>query len=115
MGYWAAPGRARIKRLPVDETFDDAANTVATAETHKINLSVFETRNLIEGAPRHYGSQANEVLVAALVMALKGWTGEDALLIDLEGHGREALFASVDLSRTVGWFTTLFPVIFDEL
>src|SRR2546429_678793 len=42
-----------------------------------------------------------------------GWTGRDRVLIDLEGHGREDLFDRVDLSRTVGWFTTLFPVALD--
>ena len=36
-----------------------------------------------------------------------------AVLIDLEGHGREEIFADVDLSRTVGWFTSLFPVRLD--
>ena len=39
--------------------------------------------------------------------------GEHAVLLDLEGHGREEIFADVDLSRTVGWFTSLFPVRLD--
>jgi len=111
--YWAALADVRIKPLPLDGPSDEAANTVADAETYKFCLNALDTRCLLEGAPRHYGSQANEVLVASLVMALNAWTRADALLIDLEGHGREELFETVDLSRTVGWFTTLFPVIFD--
>jgi non-ribosomal peptide synthase protein (TIGR01720 family) len=51
------------------------------------------------------------VLLTALAQAFAGWTGEHALLIDLEGHGREEVVDGVDLSRTVGWFTTLFPVL----
>ncbi|MEW6736614.1 MAG: condensation domain-containing protein, partial [Acidobacteriota bacterium] len=43
--------------------------------------------------------------------ALAEWTGEESLLIDLEGHGREELFSDLDISRTVGWFTTIFPVL----
>ncbi|WP_226890104.1 condensation domain-containing protein, partial [Nostoc sp. MG11] len=39
------------------------------------------------------------------------WTGNSTVVIDLEGHGREELFSDVDLSRTVGWFTSLFPVL----
>ncbi|MGH8473947.1 MAG: condensation domain-containing protein, partial [Gammaproteobacteria bacterium] len=57
-----------------------------------------------------YHTQINDVLLTALVQSFERWTGERALLLDLEGHGREELFAEVDLSRTVGWFTTLFPV-----
>ncbi|MGJ3561975.1 hypothetical protein ACR6C2_42370 [Streptomyces sp. INA 01156] len=41
---------------------------------------------------------------------LCGWTGHDRVLVDVEGHGREELFADVDTSRTVGWFTTRHPV-----
>jgi non-ribosomal peptide synthase protein (TIGR01720 family) len=49
-------------------------------------------------------------LLTALVQAFARWTGEHTLLVDLEGHGREVVVEGVDLSRTVGWFTTLFPV-----
>jgi non-ribosomal peptide synthase protein (TIGR01720 family) len=44
---------------------------------------------------------------------LSTWTKGDSLLIDLEGHGREEILEYVDLSRTVGWFTTIFPVVLD--
>jgi non-ribosomal peptide synthase protein (TIGR01720 family) len=44
---------------------------------------------------------------------LNGWTGRSTLTIDVEGHGREDLFEDIDLSRTVGWFTALFPVRLD--
>ncbi len=54
--------------------------------------------------------QINDVLLTALAQTLARWTGERTLLLDLEGHGREEVVDGVDLSRTVGWFTTLFPV-----
>jgi amino acid adenylation domain-containing protein/non-ribosomal peptide synthase protein (TIGR01720 family) len=111
--YWAAPERARVRPLPLEPTGDSASNTVAEAERLTLSLSVFDTRVLLEGASRHYGAHADEVLVASLAIALKEWTHEDFLLIDLEGHGREELFEAVDLARTVGWFTTVFPVIFE--
>ncbi len=50
------------------------------------------------------------MLLTALLDAFSHWTGEPALLIELEGHGREDLFDDVDVSRTVGWFTSAFPV-----
>ena len=61
----------------------------------------------------------NEVLLTGLVVAVADWCrrrgrgGGSAVLIDLEGHGREEMFADVDLSRTVGWFTSLYPVRLD--
>jgi non-ribosomal peptide synthase protein (TIGR01720 family) len=53
------------------------------------------------------------VLLTALAQAVGGWSGNRRLLVDMEGHGREALFEDVDLSRTVGWFTSIYPVALD--
>ncbi|MBV9790246.1 MAG: non-ribosomal peptide synthetase, partial [Chloroflexi bacterium] len=58
-----------------------------------------------------YQTQITEVLLTALAQTINEWTGGTALRVDLEGHGREDLFEDVDLSRTVGWFTSLYPVL----
>ena len=50
-------------------------------------------------------------MLTALAQVLATWSGSDSVLIDLEGHGREEILPDVDLSRTVGWFTTIFPVV----
>jgi non-ribosomal peptide synthase protein (TIGR01720 family) len=55
----------------------------------------------------------SDVLLAGLAWTLCRWTGRDRVLIDLEGHGRDDLFDDVDLSRTVGWFTSVFPVVLE--
>ncbi|MCC1705883.1 hypothetical protein KSI34_24965, partial [Salmonella enterica subsp. enterica serovar Indiana] len=52
----------------------------------------------------------NDLLLTALVRVISRWSGQAGALIQLEGHGREDLFDTLDLSRTVGWFTSLFPV-----
>ncbi len=64
----------------------------------------------MQDVPSVYNTQINDVLLTALIQSFAQWTGERSLLVDLEGHGREDLFEDVDLSRTVGWFTTLFPI-----
>ncbi|MCP4660259.1 MAG: amino acid adenylation domain-containing protein, partial [bacterium] len=56
-------------------------------------------------------TQINDVLLTALVRAVARWTGQRSLLLELEGHGREELFAGLDVSRTVGWFTTTCPLL----
>jgi len=55
--------------------------------------------------------QINDVLTAWCKLA--EWTGERTLLVDQEGHGREDIFDDVDLSRTIGWFTTIFPLLLE--
>ena len=63
--------------------------------------------------PAVYHTQINDVLLSALAQALGSWSGEKRVLVDLEGHGREPLFEDVDLSSSVGWFTSLFPVLLE--
>jgi non-ribosomal peptide synthase protein (TIGR01720 family) len=63
--------------------------------------------------PRAYHTQVNDVLLAAVARVLGRWAGDGRALVDVEGHGREEIFEGADLSRTVGWFTTLYPVLLD--
>jgi amino acid adenylation domain-containing protein/non-ribosomal peptide synthase protein (TIGR01720 family) len=107
--YWLAEPRTQFARLPVD--YPGGANTVASARTVALSLSMEETRALLQEVPHAYQTYIDEVLLTALVQALVRWTGVPAVLVDLEGHGREEIVEGVDLSRTVGWFTTVFPVL----
>jgi non-ribosomal peptide synthase protein (TIGR01720 family) len=68
-----------------------------------------ETRVLLSEIPALAHAQINEILLTALARVLARWAGAP-VLIDLEGHGREELNGGIDLSRTVGWFTSIFPV-----
>ncbi|MGH7999038.1 MAG: amino acid adenylation domain-containing protein, partial [Brasilonema sp.] len=108
--YWLAQARKSIPCLPVDFLGN---NTVASERTVSIALSVEETQALLQDVPTAYRTQINDVLLTALVQTFAQWTGEHLLLVELEGHGREEIFDDVDLSRTVGWFTTHFPVLLD--
>ncbi|HEV2150586.1 MAG TPA: amino acid adenylation domain-containing protein [Longimicrobiaceae bacterium] len=108
--YWTHPGR-RVRPLPVDHPGGE--NSVASARAVTVSLNPDETEALLREVPTAYRTQINDVLLAALVEAMAGWTGEQRLLVDLEGHGREDLFADVDLSRTVGWFTAVHPMLLD--
>jgi non-ribosomal peptide synthase protein (TIGR01720 family) len=76
-------------------------------------LGADHTRSLLHELPERYKTQINDVLLTALAVAFQGWTRTPSLLVDLEGHGREEVGEGLDVSRTVGWFTTLFPVLLD--
>jgi len=97
-----------VPPLPVDG--DASANTEGEAGRLTVELDEETTRALLTDVPPVYGTRINDVLLAALARALRGWTGERAILVDLEGHGREDLFEGVDLSRTAGWFTAIHPL-----
>jgi amino acid adenylation domain-containing protein/non-ribosomal peptide synthase protein (TIGR01720 family) len=109
LAYWLDEGRAQAGRLPLDMPGGD--NLEISARSVFVALEEGETRSLLQEVPKAYRTQINDVLVTALSQALARWTGARALRIDLEGHGREDLVEGADLSRTVGWFTSLFPVV----
>nr|WP_233223421.1 non-ribosomal peptide synthetase [Amycolatopsis sp. CA-128772] len=72
-------------------------------------LSAGETAALLRETPAAYRTRIDDLLVSALARVLARWLGDDRVVLELEGHGREEIFGDVDLSRTVGWFTTLYP------
>ncbi|UKP00593.1 non-ribosomal peptide synthetase [Nostoc sp. UHCC 0870] len=107
--YWTSPTWQKIPPLPVD--YAPGSNTMADVDTYSTFLSVTDTQALLQEVPQAYRTQINDVLLTALALTFQTWTGENRLLVELEGHGREDLFPSINLSRTMGWFTSLFPVL----
>ncbi|HEY0606305.1 MAG TPA: amino acid adenylation domain-containing protein, partial [Herpetosiphonaceae bacterium] len=107
--YWLAPERAQVPALPLDDP--GGANTGASMQQISVVLDADETQTLLRDVPRAYRTQINDLLLTALAQTLADWAGHDRVLVDLEGHGRETLIDGVDLSRTVGWFTTHVPVV----
>jgi amino acid adenylation domain-containing protein/non-ribosomal peptide synthase protein (TIGR01720 family) len=108
LAFWTAPQRARAARLPRD---GGGENTVQTEGRVTVALAATETAALLKEVPQAYRTQINDVLLTALVQSFAEWSGERGLLVDLEGHGREEILEDLDLSRTVGWFTSIFPVL----
>ncbi|GAX45364.1 non-ribosomal peptide synthase [Tolypothrix sp. NIES-4075] len=111
LNYWLNLPWSKVAPLPVDEPANKQYNTVANAAEVSVALDKKQTDALLQEVCVAYNTQINDVLLTALAQSLRKWTGKSAFLIDLEGHGREDLFEEVDLSRTVGWFTSLFPVL----
>ncbi|WP_413206152.1 amino acid adenylation domain-containing protein [Rhodospirillum sp. A1_3_36] len=114
LDYWRKQARATAAPLPRDHTAGPEANGAASAEQVTVALAPTVTRALLQDVPRVYRTQINDALLTALVRAFARWTGDRHLRIVLEGHGREALFSDVDLSRTVGWFTAAYPLLLSD-
>lgn len=109
--WWSGKGQHTDFKLPVDFDATPNANCVGTAASVSVALDVDQTKRLLHDIPQVYRTQINDVLLTALCQVLHRWSGATSILIDVEGHGREALFDDIDLSRTVGWFTTVYPVL----
>lgn len=105
LDYWADALQAHP--LPVDLANQEPGPLSGAVS---VLLDVGDTESLLRSAPTAYRARINDVLLGALAWALSRWTGDSRVLIDLEGHGREDILDGVDLSRTVGWFTTMYPV-----
>ncbi|MGW1278684.1 amino acid adenylation domain-containing protein [Streptomyces tsukubensis] len=112
--YWRSllttPNPPLGSRLP-----DPAVDTMSTVDTVRIQLPADTTDALLTTLPAAYRSTPTDVLLAALALAVNQWQGTDRpLLVRLEGHGREEdLAPGADLSRTVGWFTSMHPARID--
>jgi amino acid adenylation domain-containing protein/non-ribosomal peptide synthase protein (TIGR01720 family) len=109
--YWCSESRKNVKALPQD--LDGKIAPHAEAQLVTASLNIEETRELLQAVPQVYHTQINDVLLAALGRACMEWNGGNSVLVDVEGHGREDLLAGVDVSQTVGWFTTIYPVLLE--
>jgi len=104
--YWQA--QSVDTDLPCDHPEGGLQNRLGTKLETRLDGE--QTRRLLQDAPAAYRTQVNDLLLTALARVISRWSEQPAALIQLEGHGREDLFDDIDLSRTVGWFTSLFPV-----
>jgi len=109
--YWSQSGLMEISRIEKDFPVED--NYVKDTEVLSFHLDEEVTGDLLMRVNDSFGTEINDILLAAFGLAIKMAIGHNKLLISLEGHGRENIFENIDISRTVGWFTIKYPIIFD--
>ncbi|QWI14266.1 non-ribosomal peptide synthetase [Bacillus mycoides] len=106
--YWNERVEKETMKIPMDypmqETTEESIDQVTRT------LGVEETHVLLQEVPVTHKTRINEVLLAALGQAIVDFTNQQTVSIHLEGHGREEMVEGIDLSRTVGWFTSIYPV-----
>ncbi|MFD8546328.1 amino acid adenylation domain-containing protein [Streptomyces sp. NPDC059649] len=99
-----------------DRPFDATVDTMATVQRVQLELSPQATENLLTALPAAFRCGVNDGLLTAFTLAVAAWrrkrhSTEPSVLIRLEGHGREQdIIPGADLSRTMGWFTSMYPV-----
>ncbi|MEU2496292.1 amino acid adenylation domain-containing protein [Streptomyces sp. NPDC007883] len=117
---WTAVLDAGSEPFPLDREPDPDRDTTAALRELELRLPPEVTGPLLSAVPAAFGAGVNDVLLAGLALAFTDRNRRDggsgtSVLVDLEGHGREEELAGADagLSRTVGWFTSVFPVRLD--
>ena len=108
LSWWQNQLQGASDTLPCDNPQGGQQQKHATSVVTQLGSEL--TRQLLQDAPAAYRTQINDLLLTALARVISRWTGQSDVLIRLEGHGREDLFDTLDLSRTVGWFSNLYPV-----
>ena len=110
LAYWQQV-LTNIHKLPLDNPFDKRNHRLLNSALAEVVLSVEKTHQLLTSVPAIYHTQVNDILLTALAISFNRWSNQQSLAISLEGHGREDLFSDIDISRTIGWFTTHYPVV----
>ena len=104
--YWQAQ-QAAGGELPL---LSSEAGSEGTRQRLELSLDAGFTRDLLQAGQQAYRLRADELLLTALSRVLCNWSEQPTLTVHLESHGRAPLFDDIDLSRSVGWFTSLYPV-----
>jgi amino acid adenylation domain-containing protein/non-ribosomal peptide synthase protein (TIGR01720 family) len=109
--YWHSLEAAAPE--PLRKDFPASGNRLDQLVTHSISLSEADTELLLTKVNTAFNTEINDILMAALSLAVKHSFGPEKIMIAMEGHGREEILADIDISRTIGWFTTIYPVVLD--
>jgi amino acid adenylation domain-containing protein/non-ribosomal peptide synthase protein (TIGR01720 family) len=108
--FWLAQLTCPVAALPVDRPTADVGcmvdNRIVSA-----TLDAASTRALQQESHTAYRTRINDLLLAGVYLAMRRWTGGTAMRLRMEGHGREALFDGMDLTQTVGYFTSVYPLV----
>ncbi|MDP4143546.1 MAG: amino acid adenylation domain-containing protein [Bacillota bacterium] len=108
--YWNTIENQNILPIMKDSKLC-CSKKIGDCKTISISLDEEYTEKLLRETNKAYNTEINDILLTALAKTIKFWTSNEQVLINLEGHGRENIAEDLDVSRTVGWFTSKYPVL----
>ncbi|MBU3162817.1 amino acid adenylation domain-containing protein, partial [Clostridium estertheticum] len=110
--YWNGIDKCDIRKLP--KVKEAAVTKMEDLRSIGFNLTQQQTESLLKNVNKAYNTEINDILLTALGLTISKWTGSENTLVNLEGHGREEIIKNVDITRTVGWFTSQYPVVLNS-
>ncbi|MGD2087201.1 MAG: amino acid adenylation domain-containing protein [Candidatus Aminicenantes bacterium] len=109
--YWV---KLESRVIPaIEKDFHQDSNYVKDAENQSFLLNEEETGLLLEKVNKAFGTEINDIQLTALVLGIKETFAHEQVLLMLESHGREEIMENMDVKRTIGWYTCLYPVLLD--
>lgn len=107
--YWKKVCNQELPGLPQDKELNGANGAVDTREVFSLSAA---TTEILQTRVHHVlNTEVNDVLLTGLGLAIKDVLALDKVVLEMEGHGREDILEGLDVSRTVGWFTTIYPFV----
>jgi iturin family lipopeptide synthetase B len=106
--YWTRLESENVSPIPRD--FEAPEPVLKQSKTIEFSLGESETALLLTEVNKAFNTEINDILLTALGLAIKETFGQNRALIELEGHGREEILDDLDISRTIGWFSSKYPV-----
>ncbi|WP_181219296.1 plipastatin non-ribosomal peptide synthetase PpsC [Bacillus subtilis] len=108
--YWRSVEEQQAAELPY-EIPHHVNIDFSKRDSLSFSLTEADTAVLLQNVNHAYGTDTQDILLTAASLAICEWTGGSKLRIAMEGHGREHILPELDISRTVGWFTSMYPVL----
>ncbi|MDZ5669805.1 non-ribosomal peptide synthetase [Bacillus stercoris] len=108
--YWRSAEEQQTAELPYEMPLHENTGCSMRASV-SFSLSEADTDVLLQNVNHAYGTDTQDILLTAASLAICEWTGGSKLRIAMEGHGREHIIPELDISRTVGWFTSMYPAL----
>ena len=109
--YWKQLENTSVSSLYKDFAVETC--TLGESATVEMVLTREQTDHLLRHVHHAYHTEMNDILLSALGLAIQEWGQTDRIAVQLEGHGREEMMEDVNISRTVGWFTSMYPIVLD--
>lgn len=109
LAYWREAEEYQTEALPFDQMNTQTLNE-RKRDTVSFSLNTKETDALLKSVNSIYNTDTQDMLLASVILALRDWTKQSAVKLSLESHGREDVLDGIDVSRTVGWFTAIYPL-----
>ncbi|WP_341479330.1 amino acid adenylation domain-containing protein, partial [Clostridium gasigenes] len=109
--YWSK--LLLYKNSKLNKSKNEEIAIVKNSEMIEFSISDSKTKDLLRSINKAYDTRINEILLTVLGISVASWTGEEKVLVDIEAHGREDIDKNIDITRTLGWFTSIYPMVLD--
>jgi amino acid adenylation domain-containing protein/non-ribosomal peptide synthase protein (TIGR01720 family) len=113
LDYWRKINETKLGSLVKDSRLNTGKRRFGDSETVTMVLNKKYTEQLLREVNQAFATEINDILLTALGLSIKEWVGITKITVNMEGHGRESIIEDVNINRTVGWFTSLYPVLLD--